>query len=105
MKPIHKLEIHLRNLGDICIPELGDPWILVDDDDNDLAEGVTLEQAASLLPDNDEEEPLTLPPVDNKAQSSEIERLNFVIAAQRRLLIQWTEAYQELLEQTQFIIK
>jgi hypothetical protein len=93
MKPIHKLEIHLRNLGDICIPELGDPWILVDDDDNDLAEADTLEQAAAMLPG------------DNTEDLSEIERLNSVIAAQRRLLIQWTEAYQELLEQTQFIVK
>lgn len=93
MKPIHKLEIHLRNLGDICIPELGNPWILVDDDDNDLAEADTLEQAAAMLPG------------DNTEDLSEIERLNSVIAAQRRLLIQWTEAYQELLEQTQFIIK
>jgi hypothetical protein len=93
MKPIHKLEIHLQNLGDICIPELGDPWILVDDDDNDLAEADTLEQAAAMLPG------------DNTEDLSEIERLNSVIAAQRRLLIQWTEAYQELLEQTQFIIK
>lgn len=93
MKPIHKLELHLQNLGDICIPELGDPWILVDDDDNDLAEADTLEQAAAMLPGDNTEDP------------SEIERLNSVINAQRRLLIQWTEAYQELLEQTQFIVK
>lgn len=93
MKPIHKLELHLQNLGDICIPELGDPWILVDDDDNDLAEADTLEKAAAMLPGDNTEDP------------SEIERLNSVINAQRRLLIQWTEAYQELLEQTQFIVK
>ena len=41
----------------------------------------------------------------NTEDPSEIERLKSVINAQRRLLIQWTEAYQELLEQTQFIVK
>ena len=91
MTTFHKLELLLLNLGDICIPVPGDPWILVDADDNDLAEGMTLEQAAARLPGDDAEE------------FSEVERLNSVIAAQRRLLIQWTEAYQELVEQTKFI--
>lgn len=97
MTPIQKLETHLLALGDICIPEPGNPWILVDSDDNDLAEGMTLEEAAANLPGETE-------------NPDEIARLHSVIAAQRRLLIQWSEMFvsgytNELIEQTKFIIE
>jgi len=50
MTPIEKLQQHLLDYGDIGIPvESGDPWILMDEDDNEIAFGDSLEAAAKDL--------------------------------------------------------
>lgn len=50
MTPIEKLEQHLLDNGDIGIPVgPGDSWVLMDEDDNEIAFGDSLENAAKDL--------------------------------------------------------
>lgn len=53
ISPIQKLERALMADYDIAIPyEVGDPWIILDPDDDEVSEGETLEEAIEKLQGN-----------------------------------------------------
>ncbi len=50
MTPIQKLEKHFLDGGDIGIPvDVNDSWVLLDEDDDEISFGDSLEEAAENL--------------------------------------------------------